>query len=249
MHINANYSNANRLDWMLNFGEMTKRNLMRWLVLILMLGVLLFSINAQALDFGRLKNQLFNASDKNADVIFSDWTKLIEQTRRSSETVALKQVNDFFNTHIGFGTDVEVWKKNDYWATPMQLMSIRRGDCEDYSIAKYFSLASIAIPEHKLRLMYVQATINNTYQQAHMVLAYYPNPDSDPLILDNLNKEILPASARKDLKPIYSLKRYETEGYNTDTHDAQVRIKEAMRKYRMSIWEDLIKRAQAEGFD
>lgn len=38
----------------------------------------------------------------------------------------------------------------------------------------------------------------------HMVLAYYPTPDADPLILDNLTGEIKPASQRPDLVPVYS---------------------------------------------
>lgn len=214
-----------------------------------MLFSLLFANIALGLDLGRLKSHLFNSADSSAENVFNDWKRLIEQNRKNNDSTALKQINDFFNSQIGFGTDVDVWKKNDYWATPMQTLAMRRGDCEDFAIAKYFSLTSAGISEQKLRLMYVQATINGSFQQAHMVLAYYLTPDSEPLILDNLNKEILHASARKDLKPVYSLKRYDNDGYNTDTHDAQVRIKEAMRKYRMSIWEDLIKRAQAEGFD
>ena len=37
-----------------------------------------------------------------------------------------------------------------------------------------------------------------------MVLAYYPTPDADPYILDNLFGKIVPASERDDLEPIYS---------------------------------------------
>jgi hypothetical protein len=37
-----------------------------------------------------------------------------------------------------------------------------------------------------------------------MVLAYYPTPDAEPLILDNLIGDIKPASQRTDLEPVYS---------------------------------------------
>ena len=37
-----------------------------------------------------------------------------------------------------------------------------------------------------------------------MVLAYYEQPDSEPLILDNLIAEIKPSSQRDDLLPVYS---------------------------------------------
>lgn len=216
---------------------------------MLVLLLLLSTLTAQGVDINRLRYHLLNLGGNHAENIFGEWRNLIEQSRRSNEINALKQVNDFFNQQIKFATDVQVWKKNDYWASPMQTLAMRKGDCEDFAIAKYFSLITANVPEQKLRLMYVQAMISDQVQQAHMVLAYYPSPDAEPLILDNLNNEIMLASARKDLKPIYSLKRQDSDGYKTDAQDAQLRLKEAMRQYRMSIWEDLIKRAQAEGFD
>jgi len=56
-------------------------------------------------------------------------------------------------------------------------------DCEDFSIAKYFALKELGVPIQRLRITYVKAVRLN---QAHMVLAYYPEPDAVPLILDNL---------------------------------------------------------------
>jgi len=219
-----------------------------WQAMMVLL-LLLSTLTAQGVDINRLRYHLLNLAGNHAENIFGEWRNLIEQSRRSNEMNALKQVNDFFNQQIKFATDIQVWKKNDYWASPMQTLAMRRGDCEDFAIAKYFSLITANVPEQKLRLMYVQAMISDQIQQAHMVLAYYPTSDAEPLILDNLNTEIMLASTRKDLKPIYSLKRQDIDGYKTDAQDAQLRLKEAMRQYRMSIWEDLIKRAQAEGFD
>jgi predicted transglutaminase-like cysteine proteinase len=40
--------------------------------------------------------------------------------------------------------------------------------------------------------------------QAHMVLAYYARPDAEPLVLDNLEDRVRPASQRPDLIPVYS---------------------------------------------
>lgn len=37
-----------------------------------------------------------------------------------------------------------------------------------------------------------------------MVLTYFETPKSEPLILDNNNRKIFPASQRKDLTPIYN---------------------------------------------
>ena len=112
----------------------------------------------------------------------------------------ITNANDFFN-QVKWISDQEHWGKEDYWATPVETLVTNGGDCEDFSIAKYFTLNSTGVDSDKLRITYVKAL---DYNQAHMVLAYYPTPDAEPLILDNINKTILPASQRKDLLPIYS---------------------------------------------
>lgn len=216
----------------------------------LMAMMLIAPIHAgMGIDFAKLREHFLSSSNNTNEGVFNDWRGLIERSKGQTTSATLKQVNDFVNKQIRFESDVQIWNKNDYWATPMQSLGMQRGDCEDYSIAKYFTLAAAGVPEEKLRLMYVQAAPKNQYPQAHMVLAYYASPDAEPLVLDNLNGEIFPASARPDLKPVYSLARRDTSAGNLDNNDTQSRLKEAMRQTRMSVWEGLIRRAQAEGFD
>lgn len=121
--------------------------------------------------------------------------------KKMSELQKLELVNDFMN-QTPFVSDLEHWGKEDYWATPIEFLSTNGGDCEDYSIAKYFTLVALGVPDEKLRITYVKELV--IYKEAHMVLAYFPNPDSEPLVLDNINKTIRPASARTDLLPVYS---------------------------------------------
>lgn len=100
-----------------------------------------------------------------------------------------------------FLDDIEIWGKDDYWATPLEFLGAGAGDCEEFSIAKYMSLRELGVNDEKLRLIYVKAL---TLNQFHMVLAYYPTPNAVPLLLDNLSPDILQASQRPDLQPIYS---------------------------------------------
>src|SRR5690606_1874687 len=74
-------------------------------------------------------------------------------------------------------------------------------DCEDFSVAKYFLLKELGVPVSRLRLIYVKAIKLN---QAHMVMAYYATPSAEPLVLDNLEDSVRPASQRTDLVPVYS---------------------------------------------
>lgn len=112
----------------------------------------------------------------------------------------LTRSNDFFN-QIPYITDIRHWGVDDYWATPVESLGSLGADCEDYAVAKYLTLKELGIPIERLRITYVRALRLN---EAHMVLAYYPTPDADPLILDNLNPVIRPATQRPDLEPVYS---------------------------------------------
>jgi predicted transglutaminase-like cysteine proteinase len=117
-----------------------------------------------------------------------------------SDLQLLGPVNVFFN-RLPYIEDLPHWGVDDYWATPAEMVASDGGDCEDYAIAKYFALKELGVPIRRLRITYVEAASLN---RAHMVLAYYPEPDAQPLILDNLMNEVKAASRRPDLIPVYS---------------------------------------------
>lgn len=128
------------------------------------------------------------------------WQTLIRDNAGRSEMEKLENVNSFFN-QLQFVDDLTHWQKPDYWATPVEFLSTGAGDCEDFSLAKYFTLKALGIAEDKLNMTYVRAL---QLKQAHMVVTYYAAADSVPLVLDNLTADIQPATARKDLLPVYS---------------------------------------------
>jgi len=130
-----------------------------------------------------------------------EWQALIKSSGGLSEKAKLKRVNDFFNQHIEFVDDYFLWGLNDYWATPLEMLAKGAGDCEDYSIAKYFTLRELGVDDSKMRITYVKALELN---QAHMVLTYFETPRSVPVVLDNLIPGIKSASKRLDLLPVYS---------------------------------------------
>jgi len=117
------------------------------------------------------------------------------------EAALLSNVNRFFN-RVAYVPDRELWRVDDYWATPAEMLSVDGADCEDYAIAKYFALRELGVPVDKLRLVYARTW--QVANEAHMVLAYYETPDADPLILDNLQGRIERASDRPDLVPVYT---------------------------------------------
>lgn len=192
-------------------------------------------------DFERLQQLISSRFGAGQLPLLLDWQRTLAEGRSAAETDKLKRINDFFNRRIAFDDDMSIWGQNDYWATPTEIIGQGRGDCEDFSIAKYYSLIELGIPINKLRLVYVKARQTGpagTFLVAHMVLAYYATPNADPLVLDNLNTQILPASRRSDLSPIFS---FNSAGLWQGTGNQA-------SQSNLSRWQDLLARARAEGF-
>ena len=126
--------------------------------------------------------------------------KLLNKIDKYTEHQKLKEINNFFNK-VKYNTDMNVWHVRDYWATREEFLDKGEGDCEDYVIAKYFSLRQLGISENKIFLTYVKAI---KYRESHMVLTYFINRKAIPLVLDNINHKILPSTKRRDLRPLFS---------------------------------------------
>ncbi len=199
-----------------------------------------------ATDFDKLLSTLTQRWGQGPTAKFNTWRTLIAHTSTLSDEARLKRVNDFFNRNMRFGEDADIWNQPDYWATPMESIGQGAGDCEDFAIAKYFTLRESGVAPAKLRLIYVRAASGSgsgAPSQAHMVLAYYAQPEAEPLVLDNLVSEIRPASRRPDLVPVFS---FNSDGVFTG---GAKETTPAAGTGRLSRWEDLLKRARAEGFE
>jgi predicted transglutaminase-like cysteine proteinase len=170
----------------------------------------------------------------------AQWKQMIDSGSTWSDIKKLNKVNDFVNQFI-FVDDIIHWQQEDYWATPLQTLVTQGGDCEDFSIAKYFTLTAMGMDEAKLKLTYVKAL---TINQAHMVVGYYEPPNAEPLVLDNLNPEILPASKRPDLLPVYSFNGSGLWLAKKESSDQLVD-----NSQRISLWQKLLSHMDVEAAD
>jgi len=178
---------------------------------------------------------------------FRDWQATLHEQQDAPVAQKLKRVNEFFNRRLQFGDDQQIWRQSDYWATPLETLAKGAGDCEDFAIAKYFSLLALGVSNQQLRLIYVKARIGgpaSQVQQAHMILAYYATPDDEPLVLDNLITDIRPASRRPDLQPVFS---FNSEGVFAGVAANATASPSGVGS--ISRWQDLLLRARAEGFN
>ena len=211
------------------------------LVILIMVAT---TLSAFALDMNQIQSAFKKQGGQSQTLI--DWQIMLHDANELPANDKLKRVNEFFNRHISYAENRDVWGKDDYWATPVESLSRSKGDCKAYVIAKYFALIELNIPVKQLRLIYVKAQIGgelSPIQQAHMILAYYPSPDAEPLILDNLITDIRPASRRTDLLPIFS---FNGEGIFVGVSGGATVGPGGVGQ--LSHWADLLRRAHAEGF-
>lgn len=195
-----------------------------------------------AMDLLRLQQTVLQRNGSEGAERVQQLQRQIPQWQTLPEKEKLMRVNDFFNRLLQFESDASLWKQPDFWATPGETLGLGAGDCEDFTIIKYFTLKMLGIPVQRMRLTYVRARIGgplSNITQAHMVLTYYATPDAQPLVLDNLLNEIRPATRRPDLEPVFS--------FNSDGVWAGGGSTPATPVERLSRWTGLLERMQQEG--
>jgi len=169
------------------------------------------------------------------------WETMVRtMDREKPDLEKLEIVNRFFNGQIRYATDAEVWGIKEYWATPFEFLCRNAGDCEDFAIAKFFTLKEVGVQEEKLNIMYGKRI---AFNRAHMVLGYYSEPEAEPLILGNIRDDIVPASNRTDLR--LSL------GFNTrglwSVNQRAERGSALAAACRLKEWRNLQKRMAEQG--
>ncbi|ABM03265.1 conserved hypothetical protein [Psychromonas ingrahamii 37] len=176
-------------------GKAWWRLLSGLLLLISLSSLTLWLLNEQKIITALKSNYGVRAADRGIA-----WFDILDSAQQLSDIEKLTKVNSFFNM-LYFIDDKQLWGEDNYWATPLEFIGVKGGDCEEFAIAKYFTLLALGIDDQKMRITMVKALTLNQY---HMVLSYYETPGSVPLVLDNLDMQIKPANQRQDLDPIYS---------------------------------------------
>ena len=126
------------------------------------------------------------------------WDNFKSKAPQGNKMELLRYVNSFWNTWP-YVEDIVNWKQEDYWEIPAEFLK-KSGDCEDYSIIKYFTLKELGVAPESMRIVVVRDTIRNF---AHAVLAVYVNGDA--FILDNLSNSVLSHTKLRQYSPQYSV--------------------------------------------
>ena len=127
-----------------------------------------------------------------------DWGRFIDSIRGLDARRQVAEVNRYMNQKR-YVIDPVNYGVPDYWATPLQFLT-KNGDCEDYAIAKFFSLRALGFDNDMLRILVVD---DLNLQVAHAVLVVYL--DGVPSILDNQVPQVVRVDAIRHYRPIFSV--------------------------------------------
>lgn len=204
------------------------------------LGLVANSANAQ-LNIEKTHQNIFTSSLDSSRENFAPWQSMMQSVDKASVQDKLKSVNQFFAKTLHYRVDSSLYGVEDYWASLNETIMRGAGDCEDFAIAKYFSLKKLGVEADKLRLIYVKSRLagspSNVYQ-AHMVLGYFETPDADPYILDSLTPVIHRLSKRDDLVVKYS--------FNSEflwVGKASLKLSES-RNVKLAKWQAVLQQQQ-----
>jgi len=167
--------------------------------LILLIFISTISLLAKSITLNNNDLQAIKSSTKEKAITIRlvKYLELKKKVKNFRLLKKLSHVNAFYNKILPVN-DSTKYKVDDHWSTPKEFLINGKGDCEDYAIAKYFTLLETGIPKDKLFLSVVKVKGEANY---HMVLLYIENKNAMPLVLDNLSFKVVSFDIRKKLEP------------------------------------------------
>lgn len=143
------------------------------------------------------KNKL--QKDTKSYYIINDYIKFLNSISSLNKEEQIEKVNRYVNAIVP-KDDAYNYKNEEYWATPYEFFSRGGGDCEDYVIAKKYTLILLG---HSRKNMYFTVVKEKYIGRDHMVLGLHVKNDNTFKVLDNLSRKVLSLNKRIDLKPIF----------------------------------------------
>jgi len=126
------------------------------------------------------------------------WYNFLNSLRGLSKRQQIERVNQFANRQP-YILDIDNYGQEEYWAVVREFLS-RSGDCEDYSLTKFFSLRLLGFTNEELRIVVLQDT---NLRIGHAVLAVKHR--GDELILDNQSRQVISHRSIKHYIPLYTV--------------------------------------------
>jgi predicted transglutaminase-like cysteine proteinase len=143
---------------------------------------------------------------------------IVDEGRARSGRARVGVINRAINLAIIPTSDLVQWGVVDRWSAPLETFTTRRGDCEDYAIAKYVALQAAGVAPEDIELVVVRNTDTN---ENHAVVAV--RLDGTWVILDNRRLALVPAREIRRATPLFVIDEQGVRQFMAPTANAQLR--------------------------
>jgi predicted transglutaminase-like cysteine proteinase len=127
---------------------------------------------------------------------------MVEDARAREGRARLGEVNRAFNLAIRSASDLSLYGAEDVWRTPLAVLAIGAGDCEDYAIAKFVALRVAGVASEDLRVVILRDTVRH---EDHAVAT--ARLDGRWFVLDNRRMAMVEDIHMRNVKPLFVMDR------------------------------------------
>ncbi|QUS42152.1 hypothetical protein RPMA_27530 [Tardiphaga alba] len=110
----------------------------------------------------------------------------------------LGEVNRALNLAVRPGDDLALYGDIDVWRSPLGLLAMGAGDCEDYAIAKFVALRAAGVAAEDLRIVILRDVLRN---EDHAVAT--ARLDGRWFVLDNRRMAMVEDVQMRNVKPMF----------------------------------------------
>lgn len=128
------------------------------------------------------------------------YAAIFNQVKDKRRGLQIPKINYMVNRLLAYREDVQIWNTGEYWASPMESLARRAGDCEDYAILKYALLRDLGVKDADMRIVVLMDT---AARQHHAVLSV--RHEGKWLILDNRFSRIRFERDLPNYQPLYTV--------------------------------------------
>lgn len=127
------------------------------------------------------------------------WRGMMQSARGASRAEQVALVNSFFN-RLTYRPDIQQYGVAEHWAVPIEFLARGAGDCDDYAVAKFFSLRLLGFSNNELRVV---SLLDRAERVGHTVAVVILN--GARLVLDNRTDQLFPESRYRQYQPVVSM--------------------------------------------
>ena len=134
------------------------------------------------------------------------WRERLDRLKGRPPLEQVDGVNEMINGTVRYIADYKHWEREDRWGFPYATLD-EGVDCEDFATLKRVSLCYLGWKEDDLHLLLGFTTYNSSSKPETHAVLLVTLPDRSQVILDNMEKRILPPADSKDFTPMIAIDR------------------------------------------